>query len=181
MLILCQDIPKCYFSLHFLESSAYILLVTALLCLSFSNGWVHVQPYDGKRASSWEQQLRGACCHQNEPFMLQLILQEPLGKPHLDGSHRWTRLPRVQQTPLKHPSVSAALRNGWHQTGELLYALVCDHWAMWDCRFFYHFRAEYTPELQLMQVSGSFSWFMLKFFLAEFYPFEHFKIIPFLS
>lgn len=136
MLILCQDIPKCYFSLHFLESSAYILLVTALLCLSFSNGWVHVQPYDGKRASSWEQQLRGACCHQNEPSMLQLILQEPLEKPHLDGSHRWTHLPRVQQTPLKHPSVSAALRNGWCQTGELLYALVCDLWAMWDCRFF---------------------------------------------
>lgn len=123
MLILCQDIPKCYSSLYFLEFSAYILLVTAWLCLRLSNGWVHAQPYDGKRASPEEQQLRAACCHQNEPSMLQLILQEPLGKENL--GHRWTRLLRVQQPPLKHHLVSVALGNRWHQTGELLCALMC--------------------------------------------------------
>lgn len=134
MLILCQDIPKCYSSLHFLESSAYILLVTAWFCLRLSNGWVHAQPYDGKRAPPWKQQLRAACCHQNEPSMLQLILQEPLGKQNL--GHRWTPLLRVQQPPLKHHLVWAALGNGWHQTGELLCALVCNLWATWDCRLF---------------------------------------------
>lgn len=153
--------------------SAYILLMTAWLCLRLSNGGVHVQPYDGKRASPEKQQLRAA---QNEPSMLQFILQEPLGKPSLGQvnlpvqSHHWSITWSQQLLEMAGTRLES----------------FCVHSCVWSLGYvrLWLFTTSVQNTLQDFSSCKSqevFLWFMLKFFLAEFYPFEHLKIIPFLS
>lgn len=73
------------------------------------------------------------------------------------------------------------LRNGWHQTGVLLCAHVCVISGLWETVGFLPPSCRIHSMTPAHAILRKFLWFTLKFFCAEFYPFEHLKIIPFLS
>lgn len=109
MLILCQDIPKCYTSLHFLESCAYILLVTAWFRLRLSNGWECI-------AIRWEKgcSIRTAAEGSLLPPEWTLpAAAHPAGA--LEKAQLGTQVNLSAQCPTAPLVLVAALGNGWQR------------------------------------------------------------------
>lgn len=92
-----------------------------------------------KRASTYQQQLKTVCCHQNECSVLQLILQEPSGKPDLGHRPTWPSS-RTAQSPVA--SAEALLGLGSYSETDGTRAVCCwcapgcDHQATWNWSLF---------------------------------------------
>lgn len=73
------------------------------------------------------------------------------------------------------------LRHGWQQISVVLCTCVCVNSGLCETVAFLPPSSTTHSMTRARAILRKFLWFTLKFSLAEFYPFEHLKIIPFLS